>query len=60
MGYVMPNIGGSAQKVLENLMKVRKETKITGIARKENSYDRQRETNRRNDSRRGKSRRKMA
>ena len=33
----MPNIGGSVQRVLENLMKVRKETKITGIARKESS-----------------------
>ena len=36
----MPNIGGSVQRVLENLMKVRKETKITGIARKK-KYDRQ-------------------
>lgn len=37
----MPNIGGSVQRVLENLMKVRKETKITDIARKEKKYDRQ-------------------
>ena len=33
----MPNIGGSVQRVLENLMKVRKEIKITDIARKKNS-----------------------
>ena len=33
----MPNIGGSVQRVLENLMKVRKEIRITDIARKDNS-----------------------
>ena len=37
MGYVMPNIGGSVHRVLENLMKVRKEIRITDIARKDNS-----------------------